>query len=234
MMGRMRLYAVVGAVLWCGWSTVSFAQEQKAAAPASSASSMAEQQSATAQTPAAKPLQAANAGELVIFDFEKGLEEWAIPDWAQTSPDYVGKNTAPSQEFRSRGQSALELVASFPGGKWTGAYVERTMYVTDWSAFSGLAADLYLPQNAPEGLKARFILSVGDKWEWTEMNRALPLKPGAWTTLTVDLKPGSQDWKFFPDEKFRKDIRKVGIRIESDAKPAYTGPVYVDNVRLAK
>ena len=225
-------YVIGGVVVVLGFGAFSAAQEQKIT-PAQPQSGRAAEQPA-AQPSMMKPRQPAAAGELVMFDFEKGLEDWAIPDWAQTSPDHVGKNVAQSQEFPSHGQSSLQLIASFPGGKWTGAYVERMMYVTDWTAFSGLAADVYLPQNAPEGLKARFILTVGDKWEWTEMNRSLPLKPGEWTTITADLKPGSQDWKFFPDEKFRKDVRKIGIRIESDAKPAYTGPIYLDNVRLAK
>ena len=172
---------------------------------------------------------------LIMFDFEGGTEEWSIPDWAvQNTQDYVGVSATASTEYASHGDHSLQVMANFPGERWTGAYIERIMYVTDWSQFGALAVDLYLPYNAPRGLKARFILGTGDKWTWTEMNRALPLEPDRWTTITANLKPGSLDWKFFPDDLFRKDIRKVGLRIESDHEPAYQGPVFVDQIRLVK
>jgi hypothetical protein len=94
--------------------------------------------------------------------------------------------------------------------------------------------DVYLPYNAPPGLKGRIILTVGEQWTWTEMNRGVALKPGQWTTVTAHLKPGSMDWKFFPDEQFRRDVRKIGIRIESDKTPTYRGPIFIDSVRLQK
>ena len=66
------------------------------------------------------------------------------------------------------------------------------------------------------------------------MNRGISLVPGEWTTIHANVKEGSTDWKFFPDENFRKDIKRLGVRVESDRKPVYTGPIYIDNVRLAK
>jgi len=176
---------------------------------------------------------AADHEPLVIFDFEGGnTQEWMIPDWAKESPDNVGKVLSISEEVASRGKNSLQLLADFPGDKWTGAYVEVLMRVTDWSPFGSISADVYLPPNAPAGLQGRFILTVGEKWEWVEMNRGLPLTPGKWTTVTANLKPGSLDWKFFPVETFRQDIRKVGLRVESDKQPVYSGPVYFDNIRL--
>jgi len=177
--------------------------------------------------------QESPSSELVIFDFESTLQDWIIPDWAKTSPDAVGRVLSTSEEFASHGKGSMQLLADFPGEKWTGAYVEVLMRVTDWSPFSSMAVDVYLPANAPKGLAGRFILTIGEKWEWTEMNRALPLEPGKWTTITANLKPGSLDWKFFPSDTFRKDIRKVGIRIESDKQPVYSGPIYIDNLRLS-
>ena len=176
-------------------------------------------------------LVAALDGHLVIFDFEGSVQEWAIPDWAKTSSDYACKAVSVSPDFVSNGKSSLQLMVDFPGGKWSGAYVEEVMYVTNWSPFQSIAADVYVPYNAPSGLKARFILTVGESWTWTEMNRGLALTPDQWTTISANLMPGSLDWKFFPDDKFRRDIRKLGIRIESE-NATYTGPVYVDNVRL--
>lgn len=174
---------------------------------------------------------AALDGHLVIFDFEGSVQEWMIPEWAQTSSDYACRSIAVSPDFVSSGKNSLQLMVDFPGGKWRGAYIEEVMHVTDWTPFQAIAVDVYVPYNAPPSLKARFILTVGEAWTWTEMNRGIALAPDQWTTVTANLLPGSLDWKFFPDEQFRKDIRKVGIRIESE-NAAYTGPVYVDQVRL--
>jgi hypothetical protein len=177
--------------------------------------------------------QAGMAEALTIFDFEGKLDDWVIPDWAKDSPDDVGRVIATSAEFASHGSESLQLLADFPGEKWTGAYVEVMMYVTDWSPFGSISADVFVPPSAPQGLQGRIILTVGDKWTWTEMNRAIPLIPGEWTSVTANLMPGSLDWKFFPSEAFRKDVRKVGVRIESDKRPVYSGPVYIDNIRLS-
>ena len=181
------------------------------------------------------PARAESSEEaLAIFDFEGSAQEWEIPDWAKESDDDVGRVLSTSEEVASHGKSALQLLADFPGGKWTGSYVEVLMRVTDWSPFGSITADVYLPASAPRGLQGRFILTIGEKWEWTEMNRALPLEPGKWTTITANLKPGSLDWKFFPSDAFRKDIRKVGFRVESDKRPVYSGPIYIDNIRLGR
>ena len=176
----------------------------------------------------------AAAAEIVVYGFENSLEGWAIPDWAKASTDYVGQSCESSAEHASQGQGALEIQAEFPGGRWTGVYVEREIETTDWTPFGSLSVDLYLPTGSPEGLTAKLILTVGEDWTWTEMNRALPLKPGTWTTITANLKPGSMDWKFFPDDGFRSRVRKIGVRIESDKEPAYRGPVFLDNIRLAE
>ena len=176
---------------------------------------------------------AAEEQPLIMFDFEGGnLQEWTIPDWTRQTEDHVGKILSTSSEVFSHGHESLQLLADFPGTKWTAAYIEVFMYVNDWTPYSALAADVYLPPSAPAGLQARLILTIGEKWAWTEMNRGISLEPGKWTTITANLKPGSMDWKFFPSERFRTDIRKVGMRIESNRKPVYAGPIYVDAVRL--
>ncbi|MFH1552340.1 MAG: hypothetical protein ABID83_01705, partial [Candidatus Omnitrophota bacterium] len=69
-------------------------------------------------------------------------------------------------------------------------------------------------------------------WKFVEMSRSVPLIPGEWVTITANIEPGSYDWKrIVPDETFAGDVRKIAIRIESNNKPAYTGPIYIDNVR---
>ena len=172
------------------------------------------------------------ATEIVIYGFEGGLEGWEIPDWARTSADYVGTEIAVSTDQAQEGASSLRLDVNFPGGRWAGAYAERMVEVTDWSRFGTLTLSVYVPSDAPNGLQARMILTVGSDWTWTEMNRATALVPGEWTAMSAALKPGSMDWKFFPDEQFRSSIRKIGVRVESDKQPVYAGPVFVDNIRL--
>ena len=179
------------------------------------------------------PVVHALTTEVVIYGFEDGEEGWVIPDWAKASGDYVGTALTVSRDYAVEGQYSLALQAQFPGQRWTGAYVERQVETTDWSPFDRLLLSIYLPSGAPAGLKGKIILTVGDHWQWTEQNQTVPLEPGRWMTLSVNLKPGSMDWKFFLDDAFRRNIRKLGIRIESDKGPAYSGPVFLDDVRLS-
>ena len=179
-------------------------------------------------------LPVARAAEIVIYGFEDGLDGWATPDWAKTSPDYVAKDLAISTDHVEEGAQALKLWADFPGTRWTGAYVEHQVEVTDWTPFGRLSVSVYLPPGAPSGLQGKIILTVGEKWEWTEMNRGIPLTPGKWTALSVNLKPGSMDWKFFPDEQFRRSVQKIGVRVESNKDPVYSGAIFIDNIRLAE
>ena len=179
------------------------------------------------------PVVQALATEVVIYGFEDGEDGWVIPDWAKASGDYVATALTVSRDYAVEGRCSLALQAQFPGQRWTGAYVERQVETTDWSPFERLLLNIYLPSGAPAGLKGKIILTVGDQWQWTEQNQAVPLEPGRWTTLSVDLKPSSMDWKFFLDDSFRRNIRKLGIRIESDKGPAYSGPVFLDDVRLS-
>ncbi len=174
------------------------------------------------------------AGEDVLFSFEGGTEGWEIPDWAYEKPDHVQEAINISEEFASNGANSLEVEAVFPGGRWAGAIVE-TMQYFDWSEYNKLACDIYLPADAPLGLKAKFILTVGDNWQWVEMSRSYDLKPGEWVTVEADIAPGSIDWRRVEvGEAFRQDIRKIDIRVESNNKPAYSGPFYIDNVRVIK
>jgi hypothetical protein len=170
----------------------------------------------------------------VIYSFEEGLEGWDVPDWAYEKPDHVQKSIAQSDSYASDGSSSLAIDVDFPGGSWTGAIVEIMQYF-DWTDYSKIECDIYLPADAPKGLKASMILTVGDSWKWVEQSKSVALKPGEWVTISGDLKPGSIDWRRTEvDDAFRSDIRKIDVRIESNNKPAYTGMVYVDNVKVVK
>jgi len=168
----------------------------------------------------------------VVFGFEEEIPSWEIPEWCFEKEEYVAESIAVSKKFAKEGKSCLEIMSKFPGGKWTAVYVEVQQYF-DWTPNKTLSVDIYLPTDAPFGLQARFILTVGENWTWTEMSRLVKLMPGEWTTLTANLVPGSTDWRRTQvSDEFRADVRKLGIRIESNMRPAYTGPIYIDNLRL--
>lgn len=177
---------------------------------------------------------AAYAEEAVLFDFENGLQGWEIPDWAYEKPDHVQQEITMSEDFASNGANSLKMATEFPGGRWTGAIIEIMQYF-DWTDYSKLECDIYLPADAPIGLKAKIILTVGDSWKWVEMSKSYSLKPGEWVTISADLMPGSIDWRRIQvDDAFRTDIRKIDIRVDSNNRPAYTGPIYIDNIRVVK
>lgn len=174
------------------------------------------------------------AEEKVLFSFEKDTQGWEIPEWALEQEDHVGKILEVSKDAAKDGKASLKLAASFPGKLWTAALAEDFEYF-DWTPYRAISADVYLPKEAPIGLKAKIVLTVGENWKWTEMARTIPLVPGEWVTISANLLPGSEDWKrTVVDDNFRKDVRKVAVRVESNKKPEYTGPIYIDNIRLTK
>ena len=177
---------------------------------------------------------ASYAREIVLYTFEKDPQGWDIPDWAMAKKDHVARALSVSEFNASEGKYALEVDVDFSGlPGWQGAYVERVVDVTDWSPFNSVSADIFLPGGAPRGLRAKMILTVGESWKWTEMNRSIPLTPGEWTVVRADLTPESMAWRRFIDDGFRADVKKMGIRIESNGKVQYHGPVYIDNVKLS-
>ncbi len=173
--------------------------------------------------------------ERTLYDFERGnLSGWEIPQWARAQRDYVAINAEVSDEAASSGEHSMKVSADFPGGLWTAALVEIQQYL-DLSAYRVIRADVYLPEDAPMGLNVSLILTVGEDWRFVEMNRSFPLIPGEWVTITANIEPGSYDWKrIVPDEKFAQDVRKIAVRVESNNRPAYTGDLFIDNVRAGR
>lgn len=179
------------------------------------------------------------AAEKILFTFEDGTTEgWVIPDWELGKEDYVAENVEVSQKYALDGKSSLELMANFPGARWTGAYCEIEEFF-DWGPYSTVSVPVYLPADAPEGLKAQIVIAsptvtAPNPW-WIEMKRSVSLVPGKWTVITADLKPGSADWKAaINSDEARQDIRKFGVRVESNNKPAYKGPIYIDKITLTE
>jgi hypothetical protein len=176
----------------------------------------------------------ARAEEKVLFSFEKDTQGWEIPDWALEQEDNAGKSLESSKDVAHEGKGSLKLMASFPGKSWTSAIAEDFEYF-DWTPYKEISADIYIPKDAPTGLKVKLILTVGESWKFTEMARSVALVPGEWLTIKANLMTGSEDWKrTVVDDNFRKDVRKIAIRVESNKKPKYDGPIYIDNVKLYK
>ncbi len=176
-------------------------------------------------------LSVSKAGSDTLFGFENNTEGWRIPDWALEKEDHVAREVTISTDWASEGKASLMVTSEFASGKWSGAYVEIEEYY-DWGPYNKVSVDIYLPKEAPQGLKAKIILTVGEEWKWTEMSRTIPLTPGNATTVTANFAPGSKDWRnTIVDDSFRKDVRKVGIRVE-DNKTEYKGKFYIDNIRL--
>ena len=176
----------------------------------------------------------ARAEDKVLFGFEKDTAGWEIPEWAIEQEDYVAKTIEVSKDVANEGKQSLKVTTAFPGKVWTAALIEDFEYF-DWTPYKAVSVDIYIPKEAPIGLKAKIILTVGENWKFTEMARSVSLEPGKWVTVSADLSPGSENWKrTVVDDNFRKDIRKVAVRVESNKKPEYTGPIYIDNVVLAK
>ncbi|MBU0571037.1 MAG: hypothetical protein KJ995_06070 [Candidatus Omnitrophica bacterium] len=180
--------------------------------------------------PSKKPI----TEEKTYYGFEEDLAGWEIPAWAAGKSDYVATDLVLSKDFASEGTSSMRATVVFPGNSWSAGLVEIQQYL-DLSAYRVISADVYIPADAPQGLKANLILTVGNNWKFVEMNQSVPLIPGEWTTVRASVEPGSYDWKrVVPDEDFAKDVRKIAVRIISNRKPVYTGPVYIDNVRVGR
>jgi len=189
-----------------------------------------EASSVEAKMPSKKPI----TEERIYYGFEEDLSGWEIPAWAESKTDYVAKEVSLSKEVASEGGSSMCVVADFPGDNWTAGLVEIQQYL-DLSSYRVISADVYLPADAPIGLKANLVLTFGNNWKFVEMNQSVPLEPGKWTTVTASVEPGSYDWKrVVPDEEFAKDIRKIAVRVVSNRKPKYSGPIYIDNIRVGR
>lgn len=173
------------------------------------------------------------AAEKILYSFDKGTDGWEIPEWALEKSDYVAQSVESSQDYANEGASSLKISADFPGKTWTAAIIEVAESF-DLTPYGEISCDIYVPKDAPEGLKGKIILTVGENWKWAEMSRSVPLVPGQWTTISASLLPGSTNWqRTVVDDNFRKDIRKIDIRVESNKKPAYSGAVYIDSIKVA-
>ena len=78
-------------------------------------------------------------------------------------------------------------------------------------------------------------MTAGENWSFIEMKKAVVLIPGKWRTVKADLHGGGRVWKNSASApNMASDVRKVGVRVESNQRPTYKGPIYIDTIRVAK
>ncbi|MCQ9207197.1 MAG: hypothetical protein NG740_04900 [Omnitrophica bacterium] len=172
--------------------------------------------------------------ERVIFSFEDSLDGWEIPEWAIEKDDHVAEKLEISKDVAKEGRSSAKVTCDFSGKRWTAAVIELEQFY-DFTPYREIAVDVFIPDEAPMGLKGKIILTIGDDWKFAEMTRSSPLVPGEWIAIKANIEPGSYDWKrIVPDDAFRADVRKIVVRVESNKSPVYKGPVYIDNMRIGK
>ena len=108
----------------------------------------------------------------IRFDFESDTEGWVIPDWSLEQKDSVGKSVSISPEQFSSGSQSLKLTCDFPGNAWAAAIVEYTKDLK-LRGYKSIAADVYIPKNAPAGfLAAKIIITTNGFRQWIEMRQA--------------------------------------------------------------
>ncbi|MFQ5953169.1 MAG: hypothetical protein ACE5JK_07180 [Candidatus Omnitrophota bacterium] len=182
--------------------------------------------------PGSIPIETDSPNSKTLYGFEIDEGGWEIPSWELDKPDHVARSLGRTDAFSNTGNGSLELYAEFPGKTWTAALIEVQQYL-NLENFDTIQADIYVPPSCPEGLRCKLILTVGEDWRFVEMARSFRLTPGEWTTVKASIADGSKDWKrTIVDNVFKGDVRKIAIRIESNQKPVYSGPIYIDNVRV--
>ncbi|MDD4956202.1 MAG: hypothetical protein PHH49_00830 [Candidatus Omnitrophica bacterium] len=178
----------------------------------------------------------------IRFDFEKGTDEWGIPDWAMGQEDMVGKSSGVSSAEASTGEHSLELVSDFPGNTWAASLVELDREI-DLVGYKTISFDVFLPSDVKNDLmQARIVVTAGP-WFYIEMREPVRLKKGKWTTVSARLDPGARkelaEWKCNTNEEclgeHLNSVKKITLRIEYDANNSqagspYDGPVYIDNI----
>ena len=165
-------------------------------------------------------------------------EEWYIPDRILSSTNRSIDQLVVSSIDNPTGvkNKSLELMVNFPRmSSWREIYIERLIDREDWTVYRALSAKIFLPKDAPTNLKAKFILTCGKDWHWTEMNSRVSLKPGEWNLMEANIEPISIDWRYRGDMgDLLKNVRKLGVRIEADYSRDYKGSIYVKDIELIK
>lgn len=128
------------------------------------------------------------------------------------------------------GGSALELQASYSGAGWQDAGASVTpVLIADWSAYSTISLEIYVPAEMKGGL-AKLYIKAGAESIWFESGD-FPLTPGVWTPLQIDL----TQLFTYPEKAPISDltqIKEMGVKIGT-SESSFTGSLYIDAIMLS-
>jgi hypothetical protein len=152
--------------------------------------------------------------ETMIYSFESNLENWTIADYWSG-----GQRLDVSVDDATDGEQSLALGLVTTGEGWQegGAFIQPEGGV-DWSAYSQLAVDVYLPEG--DGFLAQIFIKTGDEFTWAN-TADITLVPGQWTTVFANLSVMGNT----------SAIRELGVKVGTSVT-AFDGIILFDNVRL--
>lgn len=172
-----------------------------------------------------------------IYNCEQAPQNWNIPNWSAHKNDYVSPILALDKNFTSKGELGLKLMVNFSGDKWEAGIVETEGFF-DLTIYKAITCNLYLSKKAPRDISVRIVIAAGKDHTWIEMNNSTKITPGRTTKVSGNLRYGNNDWRTTEGtlkmtDEIKSTIKKIAIRVESN-EARYTGPVYIDSIRLEK
>jgi len=161
------------------------------------------------------PAEIVVSEETLLNSFEQDIEGWKVADYWSG-----GTGLTVSSEQATAGAQSLQLDATLSGTAWQEAGAFYTLpAAADWSAFTQLAVDIYLPEGATDFI-AQIFIKTGSDWTWANTPDT-GLTAGGWTTLVADLSTMGD----------LTQVREYGIKVGTSVT-AFSGGILVDNVRL--
>jgi len=163
---------------------------------------------------------------VTLADFEKRK----VYPWRAEGRLSPSSKLKKSSSIATHGNGALAIQAKYPG---EGAFYR--ILDGSWTAFDTLSLDLFVPKEAPPYMRVMVFLRDHEGW-WYEALLPETLRNSDWNRLLVPVRSGiawtprghSRPWTDYSLQR----VRALGIRIFGNT--AYTGRVYVDNIRLLK
>ena len=170
---------------------------------------------------------ASSAAPTVVFNFESAAQvTTSIDGWQDGScraVSWLGAAGAPSQSNvrASEETYSLALPVNFTGGSWDQTGIDCPLaWPKPWdlSAYATISADVWVPF---DGVTAD--IGFNDSWN-PGPSRTLS---SGWNTVSSSILPGGDF-----GASGVSSAKEILIRVIGHGPAAYTGPVYIDNVRL--
>lgn len=176
-------------------------------------------------SPTSVPTEGADTPKVtVLYDFEAGITPWEIvKDWpAGKEPLLHG--AAPD------GGSCLQLNTKYPGESFVDAGVKAVLSDVgmDWSGYTSLEMDIYLPPGLEDG-GIRLYLKHGPDWTWAESEFINFNGRAGWIQISATL----LDMKNPADPSIAPDltrVHEVGLKLGTESQ--INAIFCIDNVRL--